>query len=375
MAQSTARIDSVEALDTVVDADAHVLESVEDFAPYVEDRYSGVRRIVERAHNPTNDIYSSTHSMPTLAEYTDYTYEYAAAVHAGERRDVLLSEMAEFGIDYAVVDPTLNLSLNTVDNRLVAAALANAYNAWILDEMVADEPTLKANLLVAPQKPAEAAEEIDRRGGEEEFVGVFLPATGLIPPPGHEWYDPIYEAAQDHGLPVVLHGGAGATNHAFPTQRRWSETYAEDHVVVHPFSQMWNVTSIMFQGVPERFPDLEFVVQEAGIGWIPYLVWRLDDHYLELAEEIPHLRQLPSAYVEERFTFTTQPLGHTAKDPGHLAKMLELVGPETVMYASDLPHPDFDPPTELFDRVRGAFDADTVRGMMGETAADTFGLG
>jgi len=370
----TAHLDSVEALETVVDADAHVLESVDDYAGYIDDRYSGVRRIVERARNPTNDIYSSTHSMPTLAEYTDYTYEYAGkVVDAGDRQTVLLEEMEEFGIDHAVVDPTLNLSLTTVENRLTAAALANAYNAWMLDEVVADNDRLKTNVLVAPQKPAEAAEEIDRRADEDDVVGVFVPATGLVPPAGHGRYDPIYEAAEDNDLPVVFHGGAGATMHGFPTQRRWNETYAENHVIVHPFSQMWNVTSMMFHGIPERFPDLEFVVQEAGIAYVPYLTWRLDDHYLELSDEIPALERLPSSYVDDQFYFTTQPLGHTAKNPGHMATMMELVGPELVMYASDLPHPDFDPPSELFDRIRRLDDTD-VRGMMGETAADVFDL-
>lgn len=364
---------SVADLDVVVDADAHVLESVDDFAGYIEDRYSGVREIVQGARNPTNDIYSSTHSLPTLAEYTDYTYEYAGRVIEGDRRTVMREEMDEFDIDHAILDPTLNLSLTTVDNRLCAAALANAYNAWMLDDVVADTEGLWMNVLVAPQKPEEAAEEIDRRADEDDAVGVFVPATGLVPPAGHGRYDPIYRAAEDNGLPVVFHGGAGATNHGFPTQRRWNETYAEDHVIVHPFTQMWTVTSLMFHAIPERFPDLEFVIQEAGIAWVPYLVWRLDDHYLELSDELPGLQALPSTYIDEQFTFTTQPLGHTARNPADLATMIDLVGPDLVMYASDLPHPDFDPPGELFDRIRTLEDEE-IRGMMGETAADVFGL-
>ena len=368
------QVTEFDELETVVDADAHVLESVEEFAPYIEDRYSGIRRIVERARNPRNDIYSVAHSLPTLAEYTDYTYEYAIEAHEEGERTAKLSEMAEFGIDRAVVDPTLNLSLTTVENRLMAAALANAYNSWLLDSMLDEHERLKGTILAAPQKPDLAAEEIDDRADEDDMVGVFVPSIGLVPPAGHEWYDPIYDAAERAGLPVLFHGGSGATNHGFPTQRRWNETYAEDHVITHPFAHMWNLTSLVFQGITERFPDLKFVFQEAGVAWVPYLTWRLDDHYLELGDELPDLRKLPSAYIDERFYFTTQPLGHTADNPKHMAWAIEMAGADSIMYASDLPHPDFDPPGELFDRVRGHFDADTVEGMMGTTATDVFDL-
>lgn len=375
MTQSdTERVTDVDDLETVVDADAHVLESVEDITPYIDDRYSGARKIVEEAESPRNDIYSVAHSLPTLAQYTEYTYEYAAEAHHGGEQAAKLSEMEEFGIDRAIVDPTLNLSLTTVENRLLAAALANAYNAWLLDTMLDEHERLAGTILAAPQKPDLAAEEIDDRADEDDMVGVFVPSIGLVPPAGHEWYDPIYEAAQAADLPVVFHGGSGATNHGFPTQRRWNETYAEDHVITHPFAHMWNLTSLLFQGVMERFPDLEFVFQEAGIAWVPYLTWRLDDHYLELTEELPDLRTLPSEYIDERVSFTTQPLGHTAGNPKHMAWAIEMAGADSIMYASDLPHPDFDPPSELFDRVRGHFDAETVRGMMGETALDVFDL-
>jgi hypothetical protein len=45
-----------------------------------------------------------------------------------------------------------------------------------------------------------------------------------------------------------------------------------------------------------------------------------------------------------------------------------------MVYAADLPHAAFDPPSELFDRIAGQLDDDTVRQIMGETAADLFGF-
>jgi predicted TIM-barrel fold metal-dependent hydrolase len=95
----------------------------------------------------------------------------------------------------------------------------------------------------------------------------------------------------------------------------WNETYAEDHTLFHPFSLMWDVTSMVFRGIPERFPDLDFVFSEAGIGWVPYVEARMDDHYMEYTYDIPMLERLPSEYMRERFHFATQPLGHTVHNP------------------------------------------------------------
>ncbi|ESS07284.1 MAG: putative metal-dependent hydrolase [uncultured archaeon A07HB70] len=367
------RARTLDSVDAVVDTDAHVTESVDQLLEYMDPADEGLRRIIEDAAHPEHDIYSVAHPTPPFIHTDAFGDVYGD--HPTGTVEAKRSEMAEFGLDYSVLNPTLGLALATVNNDRAAVALAKAYNAWILDQFVDDgQGDILTPVLVPPQAPDKAAEIIDDRADEPGVVGVQIPSTGLVPPPGHRWYDPLYEAAEENDLPVMFHSGSGATADIFPVLRKWAETYAEDHAMVHPFTAMWNLTSMLFQAVPERFPDLQFVFQEAGVGWIPYTKWRLDDHYLELSDEVPGLEQLPSKYIDERFHFSTQPLGYTGDHPDHLAKMIELVGPETLMYSSDLPHPDFDPPEELYDRVRGHLDDEAVRGIMGETATDVFDL-
>jgi len=366
-------VESLEELDRIIDTDAHVTEHLGDVLPYVEDRYSGVREIIERAEHPLYDVYTVNHPTPPSI-HSEFGDIYGQDDAPTRRRNAKLDEMAEFGIDRGVLDPTLNLALNTVDEPTYAVALANAYNDWLLDSFLDGDDRLVGNVLVAPGRPDRGAEEIDRLADEGSFVGVQIPSTGLVPPAGHRRYDPIYEAAAEHGLPVAFHGAASATFHSFASMRRWNQTYAEDHALVHPFTGMWNLTTMLYRGTFERFPDLEVVFQESGIAWVPFLKWRLDDHYMELSEDLPLLERLPSEYVDESVYFTTQPLGLTAASPEHMAQAIEMTGPDSVMYASDIPHADFDPPGELFDRIAPAFDARTVRGMMGETAAALYGL-
>ena len=355
-------ISSVDDLSIVVDADAHVIETLDDLIPYVDD--TGSKEILSHSNTPTMDVYSN--QIPTPG-FIDRSYDI-------DDLNDKLAQMGEFGIDAGMLGPTTSLNIASVNNSNLAGALAHAYNSWILDQWLDESDAVNGSILVTHHRPERSADEIDDRADEDAMRGVYFPGTGVVPPLGHERYEPIFEAAERHDLPLLSHASISAGHCAFPVQSQWNETYAEEHALVHPFTQMWNITTLLFRGVPERHPDLTFVFQEAGIGWIPFLMWRLDDHYLQFGDEIPYLNKLPSEYIRDQFYFTTQPLGHTARNGAHLAQALEMVGPDSVMYSADLPHTDFDPPEELLNRIRSHFDAETVRGIMGETAADLFGF-
>lgn len=370
--QTEGQVDSLSDIRTIVDADLHVGEYFADILYYIDDSHSFVRKRIEEARNRTSDIYSITHPTPS-PRHSEIGDEYGPDADPAQRRRGKIEQMTEFNIDQGILDPTLNLAINSVDNPTHATALANAYNTWLLDTFLDDE-SLRGNILIAPQQPKKAANEIDRLAQETEFVGIFMPSTGLVPPAGHQKYDPIYKAATRHGLPVSLHGAASATFHNFPTMRRWNQTYAEDHTLVHPFTQMWNLTTLVYRGIFERFPGLNIVIQESGISWIPFLKWRLDDHYMELSDDLPLVDRLPSEYINESVYFTTQPLGLTSSSRKHLPQVIEMAGPENIMYSSDLPHSDFDPPEELFDRIGHVFDDETIEKIMGRTAIELYGL-
>lgn len=365
----------LENVDVVADADAHITETFEEVVEYIDDDYSDVKEVCRAASLPLNDIMSVVRATPSQP----FSERRTGAEILTEQMDAeeKLESMDEVGVDCGIVTPTLSLMLPSVNRPRYAVALANAYNEYILDNYAIDNDRLRVVMTVAPQRPEAAAEEIDRYADHDQVVGVQLAATGLVPPPGHRRYDPIYRAAQDNDLPVLFHSG-GNTPKSFPVVAQTANTYVEEHSVNHPFSHMWNLSTMLYRGVPERFPDLEFVYQEAGIGYIPYFTWRLDDHYLERGYEVPHLQKLPSEYIQDQFYFTTQPVGLTEK-PGHpanqhLAQVVEMVGAENLMFSTDLPHPDFDTPNELYDRIDGYLDPDDVRAVMGENAVDVFGF-
>lgn len=370
MARTTQRIDRLEDLDCIVDADSHSWEVLKHVS-HIDDKYSWAKRMLEyggltsvmQRNTPTPEF--GIRHMGRIGKYLESPDEEYSL-------DVKLREMEDYDIDYAIIDPGQMLDSNTVTNPQFAEALMNGYNSWIL-EQIEDKP-FKATMVVTTKRPEASAEEIERRADEEGFVGVSIPGSGIEPPPGDPTYDPIYAAAEANDLPVAFHGSIGSTAYAWPTVGKQAQTLSERLAVEHPFSAMWNLTTLIFRGVPERFPDLDILIQEAGLAWIPYATWRLDDLYLENEEEMVLVDRPPSEYIREQFYFTTQPLGHTRNNPQHLAKIIEMIGTDSILYSCDLPHPDHDPPQELFDRIRHHFDADEIQDMMGGNAAELYDL-
>src|SRR5439155_1341043 len=112
---------------------------------------------------------------------------------------------------------------------------------------------------------------------------------------GDERFTPIYEEAQRLDVMLGIHasgshlGGAGVE--LFPR-------FIQAHTCSHPFGQMRQLTSMIFEGVVERFPDLRLAFLEAGAGWAPYWMERMDDEYAKRGEvEAPALKKKPSEYV------------------------------------------------------------------------------
>lgn len=358
---------SVSDLDLVVDADAHLSERAEQLVPYLDEPYASLFGASEAGANvatpsyPKDELFRSLGGKVQWAEVKDAEAEREA--------------MDRFGIDYVLLTPTLNLYLPIFSDDRFAHALAKAYNDFVIAEFLDDGPDgFKAAATVSPLKPDRAAEEIDRVADHPDVVAALVGSTGVFPPLGDTRYDPLYDALSDHGLPLVLHGATGSFISAHPFIKRGLKSYWELHVVSHPFSQMIQLTSLIGQGFPERYPDVDVVMQEAGVGWIPYTMYRMDNEYGKRRSEVPLLEKKPSEYIKEQWYFTSQPMAEP-RETKHLAWMIEMFdGTESLMFSTDYPHYDFDTPDELFTMVSGHFGREALENIFGRTASEVFDL-
>jgi len=255
-------------------------------------------------------------------------------------------ELSALAIDIGVLFPDHLLKLPVLTQTDYAAALARAYNRWLVAEWVDEDVGLLGAIVACPQAPDTTVLEINTYAGLAGVVGVYLPCAGIDPLWGHRRYDAIYDAAESAGLPVLLHS-ATVTHPVFPFNNHGFDTELARHALSHPFSIMANLTSMVTTGVPVRFPGLRVGVFEAGISWVPFLMNRLDKEYIVgQRREVPFLVELPSHYLRT-FHYATQPIEEPRR-PGDFAALVELYdGEDTTMFASDWPHSDFDSPTKL----------------------------
>lgn len=142
--------------------------------------------------------------------------------------------------------------------------------------------------------------------------------------------------------------------------------------MAHPWGQMMTMVSLLANGTPVKFPDLDFVFLEAGLGWIPYMMMRLNREYSMRRSEVPLLEKSPEEYIRE-FYFASQPVGEP-NNPEHLSQIMQMVGPESICFATDYPHWDFDSPEAINKHLNAHFTPDERDKVLGENAAEAFGI-
>src|SRR3954463_4062469 len=164
--------------------------------------------------------------------------------------------------------------LNTgqgIRNHDLSAAICSAINDWQIEKWTSKDSRLKGSVVVGNEDGPTAAKEIRKRAGDTNFVQVLLLSRN-VEPLGQRRYWPIYEAAEDAGLPIGVHafgfGGNPITASGWPS-------YFIEAMGGHSQCQQTVLASIVLEGVFERHPKLKMIMIEAGFGWAPSLSWRL----------------------------------------------------------------------------------------------------
>jgi uncharacterized protein len=226
-----------------------------------------------------------------------------------------------------------------VQNPGLSAAMCAAINDWQVAEWTSRDARLRASVMVPYEQPADAAAEILRRAGDPNFAQVLL-LSRTAEPLGQRRYWPIYEAAVAADLPIGVHafgyGGAPLTSSG------WPSFYIEE-MIGHAACCESVITSMIVEGVFERFPALRVILVESGFAWVPAHAWRMDKNWRTIKEENPTVTRLPSEVIRQNIWFTTQPM-EEPENPRHMLEIIEWIGWDRLMFATDYPHWDYDDP-------------------------------
>jgi uncharacterized protein len=277
---------------------------------------------------------------------------------AGQRPGASLDAMRAHALDafhigIAICNPLTGGQVAV--SETMGAAICSAVNDWIAEKWLNQDPRLRASIVVPPQAPLLALEEIERLAHDKRFVQVLLPAaceTML----GRSYYWPIFEAAVRHGLPIGIHAGS-MYRHA-PTSGGWPSHYLHDYVAN---SQLFEdqLLSLVSNGVFVKFPDLKFVFLESGVSWLPPFIWRAVKTWRGVRAEVPWVKQSPAEIIREHIRVTTQPFD--APDQETVERIVEQVDcDEMFLFASDYPHWQFEGDAVIPPGISGTL-ADRIR--------------
>jgi predicted TIM-barrel fold metal-dependent hydrolase len=274
-----------------------------------------------------------------------------------------------YGIDIGIVEPDEAAAVPILPNAQLAAKLCTAYNDFLLERWLQEEPRLRGMLVVPAQYPESAAQEIRRVGGRDEFVGVFLPGAARVPY-GNPVYDPMREALDELALPVAVHTHFESVGIGGPVTAAGMPDYYVEYHTLCGSGMYGHFVSILCHGIFERFPNTRLAMVEGGLVPFVGFLWRLDTNWKSCRNEIPWCRRPPSEYVWEHVRFATQPL-ETPDAPELLVRAIEGLRPwDTLMFASDFPHWDFDEP----EQTLGLLPAEWREAVRSQNACDFFRL-
>ena len=279
--------------------------------------------------------------------------------------DLRLKEQDRDGVQAEVLYGILGATNRLNDNE-AAGAMLGIYNEWLAGFCKA-HPERFAGLANIPNHDTKAAvAEIERVAKRGNVRGIEIARRHDMTALWDPWWNPVWDAIAASGLPVHFHtiGGPG---------RDFSKLSGKTLLAARAASissfqmHMADVLmSVIFAGVLEHRPNLKMVIGEAGTGWIPYILDRMDAEWEDQFKGLD-LKMKPSDYWRRQCyaTYQSDPVG---------VKFLEELGEDNIMWGSDFPHPDGVWPNsqEYIERELGHLPAATRRKIVCDNAAKLY---
>jgi predicted TIM-barrel fold metal-dependent hydrolase len=261
------------------------------------------------------------------------------------------------------------------------------YNDWLADFCEA-KPGRFIGLAAIPNNPIEAAiTEVERVAKRGALRGLDIANSADLQPLWDPYWKPLWEVIDATKLPLHFHTVSGyvpdhirkimflggdptraklpdAPDVPMPTARA---AFASN-ITQFQMNMASILTSMIFAGVLEHHRNMRLVLGESGIGWIPYVLERMDGEWEDQFKDLS-LKMPPSGYWKRQCyaTYQTDPIG---------VKLLDDLGEDNVMWGSDFPHPDgiWPDSKEYIQRELGHLPAAQRRKVICETAGKLYGL-
>jgi predicted TIM-barrel fold metal-dependent hydrolase len=284
-----------------------------------------------------------------------------------------LRDMDLEGIDVAMLFPSLVGALGGVRDHRLSAQMARAYNRWLLDFCSVDAQRLLPVAVVPLQDPPAAVAEVEWAAAH----GFRCVMVRACPYQGrthdHPDFAPFYAACAHHDLVVGLH--------PFPfPDVAWSQAILPDlaaaphsailmaDMAALPIDNMLTMAYLMFGGVCDRHPTLKLAFLESNATWAASWVDRMQARFKRGGHAL--IRSAPSEILARQCFVSVE------GDERALPPLVDLIGEDILVWASDFPHFDGHFPGAVREAVDGLsmLPERVVRKILGENAARMYGV-
>jgi aminocarboxymuconate-semialdehyde decarboxylase len=274
-----------------------------------------------------------------------------------------LEAMAQDGFDMQVLIPNNSPFYYDVDAAM-GAGVSRAYNRSI-SRILKKFPNKFIGIAAAPLQDvrlaiSEAEHAVKELGLHSVIIYQNVNGDDL----DREFLWPFYETVEKLGVPLSVHG---VDSGPLLGVERFAR-YNLDVCLGFPFEVFTAISALVFSGVLDRFPALKFGFFEVGIGWIPWLLDRLEMAYdARSAARAKTKRRPKECFDNFYFSF--------GAEDSTLPDVVKRIGSSRLMIGSDYPHPDgTSPNTVAMLRSREGLTREDIDILLGGTAAEFFGV-
>lgn len=247
-----------------------------------------------------------------------------------------VADMDVAGVHAHLLFPTFPRFAGTLflegEDRELALLSVRAYNDFLIDEWCAAAPDRFIPMTLLPLwDPRLAAAEVERCVAKGAKCVAFPenPTPLGLPSIHTDHWDPVFAAAEAADTPLCMHFGSSSLRPPHSPDAPWGVIVAEMGV-----NSVLAAVELCFSPVFQKFPRLKIALSEGGIGWIPYILERLDDtwerHRYYAGINTP---QPPSEVFREHI------YGCFIQDEAGI-QMRDTIGVGNIMWEGDYPHSD-----------------------------------
>jgi predicted TIM-barrel fold metal-dependent hydrolase len=226
--------------------------------------------------------------------------------------------------------------------------MLKAYNDWHIDEWCGAYPGRFLPQAILPLWDIDASVEELRRVAGKGALAVSMPELPHVqgyPSYHSDYWDPFFTAICDLDLVMSLHIGQGLNAINLP------DINFDEYMVLSTQVTVLAVQDLLWGHALRQFPTLKIAFSEGGIGWLPFLMDRIDRHYLNQRWTGQDFGpKLPSEVLREHS------LACFIADPTSL-KLYKEIGVDMIAFETDYPHSDClwpDAPEDLLAQCEGA---------------------